>query len=176
MSIQDEVNGHLTTGHLIRLRLFYPGLPEKRVLYLTPTLMALLQGPWAGNVKWEKRWSVAWQTLDDFINGLPRDRIFVRSAPRKKSSAFMSQLDPEKDEIWEMRCRDPKPGLRIFGSFIAQDIFVALTAAPHECLSSEEDWNRAIREYKEEWNRYFNSAAFAGSYPDDYLTKAIVLD
>jgi hypothetical protein len=88
----------------------------------------------------------------------------------------MSRLDPEPDEIWEIRVRDPKPGLRIFGSFIKQDEFVALTAAPHECLDTEEDWNRAIQQYKGEWNRHFTSRAFSGSYPHDYLTNAIILD
>jgi hypothetical protein len=175
MSIRDEINEHLETGQLIRLHLFVPELPEKRTIYLTPNLMTLLHGPWVGE-KWERRWYRARQQLEDFIDGLPRDRIFVRSAPRKKSSAFMSPLDPVSDEIWEIRVRDPKPGLRIFGSFVCQNVSVALTAASHECLSTKEDWNRAIQEYKGEWSRYFNSAPFRGSYPHDYLTNAFILD
>jgi hypothetical protein len=178
MSLQDEVNNHVSTGVLVRVPQSFslPGVPEKRIIYVPPPLMALLDGPWTGDIKWEKRWSRARQQIDEFIDGLLRDRIFVRSAPRKKSTSFMSLLDPEDDEIWEIRCRDPKPGLRIFGSFINRDAFVALTAVPHECLSSEEDWNRTIQQYKEEWNRYFTSPAFSGAYPDAYLTRAVVLD
>lgn len=175
MSIEEEVNGHVNAGRLVRVKQSFPGSPEKRVIYVTPTLMALLDGPW-GNTTWEKRWNRARQQIDDFIDGLPRDRIFVRSAPRKKSTCFMSLLDPESNEIWELRCRDPKPGLRIFGSFIAQDVFVALTAAPHECLTVEDDWNQAIQQYKVEWSRHFTLPAFSGSYPHDYLTNAIILD
>jgi hypothetical protein len=88
----------------------------------------------------------------------------------------MSRLDPDSDEIWEIRVRDPRPGIRIFGSFLSQDVFVALTAVPHECLSVEDDWVRAIKEYKTEWSRYFNSAPFRGSYPHGYLTNAFILD
>jgi hypothetical protein len=175
MSLRSEINTHVGVGRLTQLHLFVPELPEKREIYITPTLNVLLHGPW-GNASWEKRWYRARQQLDDFIDGLLMDRIFVRSASRKKSSAFMSRLDPDSDEIWEIRVRDPKPGLRIFGSFICQDTFVALTSAPHECLNNEDDWNRTIQEYKGEWTRHFSSTAFRGSYPNDYLTNAFVLD
>ena len=175
MSIQAEVDLHVNAGRLIRLGLFYPG-PEKRKLYVSPEIKALLDGPWSGDEKWEKRWSRARQQFDDFIDGLPRDRIFVRSAPRARSTCFMSQLEPECDEVWEIRCRDPKPGLRIFGSFVAQDVFVALTALPRECIGGEEDWDRAIQQYKEEWSKYFTLEPFSGVYPDDYLTNAFILD
>ena len=175
MSIYLEVEAHHKEGRLVRFVPIVCSPPQRRVIYVTLALKNLLDGPWVGD-EWEIRWSRAKQQLDDFMDGLPRDRIFVRSAPRKKSACFMSLLDPENDEIWEIRCRDPKPGLRIFGSFIRQDVFVALTAAPHECLSSEGDWDRAIQQYKQEWNKYFSSAAFSGAYPNDYLTRAIVLD
>jgi hypothetical protein len=151
MSIQDEVNTHVALGQLIKVRQSFPlGVPDRRVIYVTPILMSLLDSPWGnGDIKWEKRWSRARWQVDEFIDGLPGDRIMVRSAPRKKSTCFMSLLDSENDDIWEIRCQDPKPGIRIFGSFVKQDEFVALTALPHECLSSEEDWNRATQQYKE---------------------------
>lgn len=175
MSIEEEIDNCLRDGSLVRLRLFVPELPERRLIYVTPAVTALLHGPW-GDVRWERRWYRARQAIDDFIDGLIKDRIYVRSAPRKKSTAFMSILDPEQDEVWEIRVRDPKPGLRIFGSFVQKDRFVALTAAPHECLNTEEDWNRAINEYKSEWSRHFRSQPFTGSYPHDYLTDAFILD
>src|SRR5579864_6550579 len=106
MSIEDEVDSHTGSGQLVRLRLFFRGLPEKRTIYVAPALMPLLHGPWE-DARWEKRWHRVRQQLDDFIDGLPHDRIFVRSAPRKRSTCFMSRLDPEGDEIWEIRCRDP---------------------------------------------------------------------
>jgi hypothetical protein len=175
MSIRDEINMHLGAGRLLQLHLFVPELPERRTIYLTPNLMALLHGPWAEE-RWERRWYRARQQLDDFIDGLPRDRIFVRSAPRKKSSAFMSRLDPDSDEIWEIRVRDPKPGIRIFGSFLSQDVFVALTAAPHECLRNDQDWDALIVQYKGEWTRHFTTQPFSGAYPHDYISNAVVFD
>jgi hypothetical protein len=172
MSILDEIDELCKDGRLIKVKQTYPGLPERRVFYSTPDLMFLLDGPW-GDIKWEKRWYRARQYLDDFIDG---KRFTLRSAPRKKSTCDMSLLEPEGDEIWEMRCRDPKPGLRLFGSFVKRDTFVALTCAPHECLGTESDWNEAIRQYKISWASHFRFSAFTGHYPHGYLTNAIILD
>lgn len=177
MSIEDEVNAHLSGGRLVRLRQSFPGLAERRKIYTSPQLAALLKGPWNGDRRWERRWSRAAQQIDEFIDGLLRDpRITVRSAPRKKSTCFMSRLDPERNEVWEIRCRDPKPGLRIFGSFIAKDQFVALLALPHECLNDEDDWNKLIVRYKEEWAWHFTAQPISGVYPNDYISDAVILD
>jgi len=177
MSIRDEINSHLSDGWLIRLKQSFPGLKERRKIYVTKSVEALLKGPWNGNSTWERRWNRAVQQLDEFIDGLVRDpRITVRSASRKKSSCFGSRLDPDSDEIWEIRCRDPRPGLRIFGSFIAKDEFVALLALPHECLSTDDDWNRLITQYKGDWTRHFTEPPFSGDYPHGYISNAVIFD
>ena len=177
MSIQNEINTLISSGRLVRLIQSFPGLRERRKLYATVDLVLLLRGPWNGNKVWERRWGRAIQQIDEFIDGLYSDpRITVRSAPRKKSTCFMSRLDPESDEVWEIRCRDPKPGLRIFGSFIAKDEFVALLALPHECLSNDDDWKPLIEQYKGEWKGYFNTQPFSGAYPHDYISNAVVFD
>jgi hypothetical protein len=165
-------NGLCETGRLLRVRPSWPGLPEVRTVYVTPGIMMLLDGPWA-DAKTEKRWNQARQQIDDFIDGR---RLTLRSAPRRKSSCFMSQLDPSGDEVWEIRCRDPKPGLRLFGSFAATDVIVLLTWDYHEDLGPETDWTRAIQKYKAEWQRHFAAPAFRAAYPNGYLTKAVILD
>jgi len=43
----------------------------------------------------------------------------------RNSSCAMKQLDPRTDEIWEIRSRDPKPQIRVFGRFADTDVFVA---------------------------------------------------
>jgi hypothetical protein len=172
MSIRDEINTHFSNRQLVRLKQSFPGLAERRLIYASNDIAMLLEGPWNEPV-WERRWARAVQQIDEFIDGL---RITVRSAPRKKSTCFMSRLDPEPDEVWEIRCRDPKPGLRIFGSFVAKDEFVALLALPHERLRNDEDWNALIVQYKGEWNRHFTTQPFSGAYPHDYLSNAVVFD
>ncbi len=147
MSLLDEIEQLCKEGRLIHLKQTFPEFAEKRTCYITPGMANLLEGPWE-TATWEKRWYRARQYLDDFIDGV---RFTVRSEPRKKSTCDISLLDPSVNEIWEMRCRDSKPGLRIFGSFAKKDVFVALTCAPHECLGIESDWNEAIQHFKQEW-------------------------
>jgi hypothetical protein len=167
-----ELKGLLDDERLIRLKQSFPGLPERRALYTTPALMELLYGPW-NEIQWERRWNRVRQQFDDFIDGV---RLTLRSAPRVKSSCFMSRLEPEASEIWEIRCRDPRPGIRLLGSFIERDVFVVLSCAPHECLRNDDDWKGAIEHYKGEWCKYFSGPAFSGVYPNGYLTNAIILD
>lgn len=177
MLTTDEIERQLSDGRLVRLKQSFPGLAERRKVYATPQIAALLKGPWNGDKGWERRWNRAVQQLDEFIDGLIRDpRITVRSAPRKKSTCFMSRLDPESEEVWEIRCRDPKPGVRIFGSFVAKDEFVALLALPHECLSNDDDWNKLIARYKVKWRQHFTTQAISGAYPNDYISNAIIFD
>jgi hypothetical protein len=176
MSIQDEINAHLSSERLVRLAQSFPGLAERRKVYTIPEISSLLRGPWS-DTTWERRWSRAVQQIDEFIDGLYSDpRITVRSAPRKKSTCFMSRLDPDSAEVWEIRCRDPKPGLRIFGSFVTKDEFVALMALPHECLNNDDDWNALIAQYKGEWDRHFTTQPFSGAYPHEYISNAVILD
>jgi hypothetical protein len=172
MSIQDKIDSLCVDRRLFRVRPSWPGLQEVRVIYVTPGIIVLLEGPWADR-QTEKRWNRARQQIDDFIDG---KRLTLRTAPRKKSTCFMSQLDPPDNEIWEIRCRDPKPGLRIFGSFATLNVFVGLTWDYHEDLGPEEDWKRAIRNYQAQWQMHFTAPAFTGSYPHGYLTKAVILD
>src|SRR5262245_34073758 len=175
MSLHDEIEVNVNQGRLVRVEQLFVICPGLRVIYFTPKLKELLDGPWSDH-KWEEHWNKVRQQIDEFIDGLPTERrITVRSSARKKSTCFMSLLDPEANEIWEIRCRDPKPGMRLFGSFVKKDVFVALIAAPHEFLSSEEDWNRTIQQYKEKWAKHFSATAFRGSYPHDYLTDDVIL-
>ncbi len=53
--------------------------------------------------------------------------ISVGWDPMKKGvSAFMARLAPVEDEVWDIRSRDPSPGIRVLGSFSERDVFVAL--------------------------------------------------
>jgi hypothetical protein len=57
--------------------------------------------------------------LDHFSVG---GMIVVSSG--KQKTCYMKQLDPLADEVWEIRSRDPKPSMRIFGRFAATDVLL----------------------------------------------------
>jgi hypothetical protein len=122
-----------------------------------------------------------WADFDYFIDG---HRIDLRSLFSLDEYAFMALLEPPEYEVWEIRSIDPVPSLRVFGSFVQRNIFVALTWAARKDLSwrYSNEWKVAIQEYKEEWETYFGVARpHAGSYADannyhePYLSNARVI-
>ena len=83
--------------------------------------------------------------------------ISVAKRPFKTKKAYMAQLHPKRDEVWEIRSRDPKPGSRVFGRFAETDVFVALTWSPREILGGpgSREWKAVIRQCKTEWRQLF---------------------
>lgn len=176
MLLKEEVNSLCQAGRLVLLRPAIPGLRQRRTIYLAKTLHTTLnQGPWL-NSKDEMRWYELRYWFDRFTDGA---RLYLRQRPRaKKSTADMAQLEPWTDEIWEIRSIDPKPSIRVFGSFIAKDVFVGLTWEFRKNLNGYggPKWLHAIQTYKTEWQNFFDCNPISGEYPHDYLSEAIVLD
>ena len=109
--------------------------------------------------------------IDWFIDG---GRIFVRP-DFTDGDGWMARLEPPGDEVWELRSLKPKPSLRVFGSIVRRDMFVALTWALRKDLGFKisEEWKEAVKQFKAEWQSYFGTLEpMTGSYPDDYLSKA----
>jgi hypothetical protein len=176
MLSSDEVNNLCQAGRLVLHQPAIPGLRLRRRVYLAKTLhTALIKGPWL-NLKDEVRWHELRYWFDRFTDG---GRIYLRERPRaKKSTADMAQLEPWTDEIWEIRSIDPKPSIRVFGSFIGKDALVALTWSFRKDLNGYggPKWLQAIQTYRTEWQNFFDCMPLSGEYPNDYLSEAIVLD
>jgi hypothetical protein len=176
MLLKEEVSSLCQIGRLVLHRPAIPGLRQRRKLYITKLLHDLLTtGPWS-DAKDEVRWGELRYWCDRFTDG---ERIYVRERPRaKKSTASMAQLEPWDNEIWEIRSIDPKPSIRVFGSFVEKDEFVGLTWHFRKELNGYggPKWMAAIQAYKTEWANFFTCGPKAGEYPNDYLSEVFVLD
>lgn len=175
MSLLKQALELCSNGRLFQLSPVMPGLGERRRVYVSQTINDAVTGPWT-NRKEEERWGELRYWFDRFIDGA---RIYVRERPRaKNSTADMAQLEPWYDEVWEIRAIDPRPSIRIFGSFIQRDVFVGLTWAFRKDLDGFDGpkWRQAIETYQAEWSAFFTTGAMSGAYPNDYLTQSIVLD
>jgi hypothetical protein len=109
------------------------------------------------------------ETLDHFtLNG----EIAIAENPRRKPSwAYLARMEPEGTEIWDIRCIDPRPGIRAFGGFSELDTFVALTWDYRENLETEEDWNAAIAQCRRAWDELFHpEPPFRGASLNEYLS------
>ncbi len=179
MSILDEVKKRFDEGGLYSVPQQFQSVwyPPKRTIFATGSIKTLING--IGTTNQEERIRVAelWADLDYFLSG---DRIDLRPFDSLDNEyAHMALLEPPSDEVWEYRSVAPSPAFRIFGSFAAKDVFVALTWARRKDLGPKysKEWRAAIQEFKEEWEIYFgNVKPFGGSYPDDYFANARVIN
>lgn len=154
MSIRDEISDRCAEERLYLLQPALPGSPCVRHLFISSEIKTALFGPWSGAQE-EYRLSKLRADFDAFTEGM---LIAVGSDPyKKKKTAFMSQLDPVEDEVWEIRSRDPKPGIRVFGCFSEKDSFVALTWLYREGLGGPKsrEWRDARESCKAEWRKLF---------------------
>jgi hypothetical protein len=172
MSIADEINFLCSAGRVHRFVPMFAAPKERRVTYVSSDIQALLIDSWSGKAQ-ESRWGYVRADLESFV----RDPwITVAADSRRAGPAYMAQLQPPSDETWDIRCRDPQPGIRLLGRFALKDVFIALTweeRLPLKDFGSTE-WKEAIARCVVEWNRRFWNQPLTGSYPDGYLSGAIL--
>ena len=158
MSISAEIVQKVQEGRLYHHQLLMPpsaGVPP-RYMYLSGKINSLLTGPWHSE-EWEKRCGYLRADLDRFVQGgmIP---VAERPLSRGKHS-YMRQLFRWREEVWEIRSRDPQPGLRILGRFADTDVFIALSCWHRTDLGGPRDrkWRDAIVGCKTEWRNLFPS-------------------
>lgn len=165
MSIRAVIQEWTTEGSLSLLQPALVSSPRVRWVFATAEVSSALLGPWE-TIRDEVRLSRARADIDTFINGT---LMSARMPPSKSVSAQLALLDPAGDEVWEVRSRDPKPGVRIFGRFAEKDHLIALTRAFREDLQSNDDWLRETERCKRQWKLFFPSyTPFTGSTVHDY--------
>jgi hypothetical protein len=168
MSLSDEIDKHMAAGRLHLLPpLFSPEGPL-REMAVSPDIFANADpSNWPNNRKGERLGKMR-ATLDRFTgNG----RVSIVLFPKgKASSTFMARIQPVGNEVWDIRCTDPRPGIRVLGRFSRKDAFVALVWDFHENLRGKA-WGDLGGQCQQEWTRLFGLLApHQGSKPSDYLT------
>lgn len=100
--------------------------------------------------------------LEHFASG---KFVTCRLSPDHRKSALLARLDPPKRGIFEIRCQEPRPGLRILGGFPCKDTFVALTWAPRSVAvpwsrkkplkNDAKAWRRIVKNTQKQWKDLF---------------------
>ena len=175
MSIRDEISRRCAEGRLYCLLPALIGTPAVRTVLVSPEINDVVIGPW-NDKKFEDRAGRLRANLDMFTSG---SVISVGTDPfKKKKTAYMSPLDPAIDKVWEIRSRDPKPGIRVFGQFSEKDIFVALTWGFRETLGGpgSRKWRDARERCKAEWRKLFSTYnPHTGNDPHEYVSNIILV-
>ncbi len=149
-----------------------PSGPATRWIFCSKEVWKSINGPWESS-KDQANMGRARGTLDAFTTGL---RINVRIPPSKNVRAHLALLEDAEEEVWEFRCRDPDPQIRIFGRFAEKDLFVAFLTRSKPEVVTDSDYLVAKEEGKRQWRTFFPSySPHTGKSPDDYVSNCAVL-
>ena len=147
-----------------------PGSPVNRVLLASEDVNRLVTGPWESEAE-EIRAGRLWADFDRFIEGRLIS-ISLDSPYSKPKPTYMARLDPPHDDVIEIRSRDPKPGIRVFGRFADKDVYVALNWEYREKLGGpkEKEFDREREICKAKWRQLFPTyPSINGSRIDEYF-------
>jgi hypothetical protein len=158
MSIYDVIDARVQEGRLFRLPNLL-GLPRARQMYLAEDIAKLIYGPWSSTAL-RARCAALVQDLEHFEAGY---EIAVamddpRNPYRSKPQAFLRQLHPGSEEVWEIRSTTMDPSLRLFGRFAAVDHLVVLNWEQRGILGTPEsrEWRDERVRCKTYWENLFH--------------------
>ena len=149
-------------------------MTQRRRIVASPSVHSLLTGPWESRA-WEERCGQLHGDFDTFLGG---NLLTVAAKPYKGKSSYMLKLHPPAEEVWEIRSRDPDPGIRVFGRFAETDLFVALSWAKRADLAGPKsrEWRDARVQCKTDWDNLFRPyEPKSGANLHDYLSTAVSL-
>ena len=174
MSIERSIEEAIATG---RLRAFVPEFDSDeavRSVLLHPRLADDISGRVEA---WGRRVGRLQGDLESFVKG---EHVTLSMTPFEHRNAFLALMDPPADGTWEIRSRDPNPGLRVFGRFPCADTFVALSWEPRSVrfggkspLGKRDslEYQLALIETDERWNAVLPGAVpLTGGSCRDYVS------
>jgi hypothetical protein len=174
MSIRDEIARQCEERRLFFLPPAMTFIPVVRHLFVSPELYRLAEtGPWA-DIAEEKRFGLLRANLDDFTRNAP---LTVEWNPFEARDAYFGRLDPISDEVWDIRSRDPRPAIRVLGSFADTDTFVGLVWGWRKEWDGKEscEWRDARVRTGAEWRKLFPAyTPHKGDHIHDYLSNAVL--
>lgn len=105
--------------------------------------------------------------LEAFVDG---GFVTVGENPSDKDAkSIMARVAPVEWEIFDFRCLDPQPGIRVLGCFFAKDVFVALTWDYREEFDGR--WPEQVQRAKDAWTDIFGAVPpHSGDQLDAYLS------
>lgn len=167
MSIKLMIREWEKGGDLKLLPPILPSDPLRRVVFCTPEVWSALHGPWV-NATQSKNMALARAELDNFVVGR---QISVRLPPSKNVRAAIALLEDAHEEVWEGRCRQPSPQVRIFGRFAEKDLLISFLKRNRDEIS---DYFAEKELTKKQWRTLFPTYnPHRGTKADDYVSNSV---
>ena len=176
MSIRDVIQARVDEKRLFHVPLYVPGHSVKRHVFASEEVFDIMdQGAWDTPEKM-RRFSQLRGQFDHFTRG---GLVSVALDPYNKwKKAFIARTDPVADEVWDIRCIDPKPGIRVLGCFAETGLFVALAYGFRADLGGpgSREWADLINRCKARWRALFDTyQPHRGAEASDYISEEFYL-
>jgi hypothetical protein len=171
MSIREVIEAKVAEGQLFLLCPMMPSEPHSRLIYAGPMLQAELKESWDIGEAADRVGRLR-ADFDLFSTG-----GMITVSTGDEPSAFMKKLSPLADAVWEIRSRDPKPNIRVFGQFAATDVFIATHMCTRSYLgaSGSKEWRDEFERCKPEWNKLFAGyRPVSGGSLNEYISQNVV--
>lgn len=175
MSIRQRIEDAIAEARLLVFEPEFDSDESVRSLLLHPQLKADIS---ERVEEWGRRVGRLQADFESFVKG---EHISLSMTPFEHKTATMGLLAPTADGTWEVRSRDPKPGLRVFGKFPCADTFVALSWEPRSVRFGRKqplgdrlslEYQLALIETNELWNTALpDLAPLTGGNYRDYVSK-----
>ncbi len=176
MSIVQTIQTHVQEGRLQWIEPLNDD-PVERLMAVSDDIWSLIEGPWPDR-SIERRANRLRADLEFFVQG---QKLAMSLIPYHHGTAYMGRLDRPEDEVWDIRSRDPNPGLRVFGRFAEPNVFVGLTWRPRSVKWLSQNPMRAgnsleyhleILKCQQRWSELFpDTSAIHGNTIYDYITE-----
>jgi hypothetical protein len=171
MSIRDEIRHRTreTSPRLFFLPPLIKGDAIVRELFVSEEINRIAHPPWSPGPL-GTRFAHMRATFDAWTAG---GLISIADDPyHKPKRTVMARIDPGRDQVFDIRVRTPKPGIRVLGCFGDLDLFIALTKAGREDLATDEAWRNEREACKAAWRRLFPTyQPFSGATLNDYISS-----
>lgn len=171
MSIRDQIQMAVNEGWLVNAAPTLPSVPQSRVLFICRNLHDEIEAN-LNDRSVATRTAELLSTFDTYIGGR-----LITVGGRNDKHAYMKRLEPDAEEIWEIRSVDPKPSIRVFGRFVLPDVFVATNKGFRTELGgfNSPQFRRSMSICKIEWRKCFHTwPPHTGGNIHEYITHNAV--
>lgn len=171
MSIRELIQTAVNVGWLVNLQPRLPSIPHQRIILVCRNLNDELERE-LNDPSTAVRTAELFNTFDTFLGGR-----MITVGTRNDRDAYMKILEPEADEVWEIRSVDPKPSIRVFGRFARQDVFVATNKGMRTELGGfgSKEFRDCMTRCTTEWRKCFQTwRPHTGSRINDYISDNVL--
>jgi hypothetical protein len=173
MLIREFINARLSDGLLSLVVPRLAGDAVRRTMLISTEVNSFLTGPWDSEVS-ERKANRLRADLEGFVSG---EWISICMTPRTAETAYMARLHPVGNGLWDIRSRDPRPGVRVVGGFTEPDVFVGLVWDYRKNLRTENEWEMIIQRCQQQWRRLFpDLQPHTGQHAHDFISEHFLLE